>query len=62
MFSRLSEQYCNARISNLFYGKVARMLIWAGSQAASETITVSGMPNCLNYRVIFIVHIKLCGR
>lgn len=39
-----------------FYGKVPRTLLWAGSGAASGTITVSGMPNRLNYRVIVIVH------
>jgi hypothetical protein len=39
-----------------FYGKGPRPLLWAGSQAAREKITVSGIPNRLHYYVIFILY------
>ena len=41
-----------------FYGKVPRPLLWAGSRPGSGTATASGIPNGLNYHVIFIVHTK----
>jgi hypothetical protein len=39
--------------SNLFYVKGQPPILWAGSQATCDTI--SGVPNCLNYCVIFIM-------
>jgi hypothetical protein len=41
-----------------FYGKGPDQLLWPGSQAAHAEI-ISGMPNRLNYCVIFIVHTHL---
>jgi hypothetical protein len=38
------------------YGKGQQLLFWAGSQATWRKITLSGIPNHLNYCVIFIVH------
>jgi hypothetical protein len=37
------------------YGKGSCKLLWAHLQAAYRKITVSGIPNCLNYCVIFVV-------
>jgi hypothetical protein len=31
-------------------------LLWAGTQATRGKITVSGIPNLMNYCVIFIIH------
>jgi hypothetical protein len=39
-----------------FYGKGPHLLLWFGSRAARGKISVSGIPNCLNYCVIFIVY------
>jgi hypothetical protein len=39
-----------------FHGKESHRLLQAGSRAARGQITVSGLPNRLNYCVIFIVH------
>jgi hypothetical protein len=39
-----------------FYGKGPHPLLWDGSRAALGKTTVSGIPNCLNYCVIFIVY------
>jgi hypothetical protein len=45
------------------YGKWPQRLLWAGSRAARGQITVSGVINGLNYRVIFVVYIiDRCGR
>ena len=38
------------------YGKGQQPLLWAGSQATQRKITLRGIPNHLNYCVIFIVH------
>jgi hypothetical protein len=38
------------------YDKGSLPLLWAGSRAARAKITISGIPNLLNYCVIFIVH------
>jgi hypothetical protein len=35
-----------------FYGKGSHQLLWAGSLAARKQITISGIPNRLNYCVI----------
>ena len=39
-----------------FYGTGPNPLLWAGSWAARGKITVSVIPNCLNYCEIFIVY------
>ena len=39
-------------------GKGPRLLLWAGSRAASLKLTVSGVPHRLNYCENFIVHTK----
>jgi hypothetical protein len=39
-----------------FHGKEPHWLLQAGSRATRGQITVSGLPNHLNYCVIFIVH------
>jgi hypothetical protein len=39
-----------------FYGKGPHRLLRAGSRAARRQIAVSGIPNCLNCCVIFIVY------
>ena len=39
-----------------FYGMGPHPLLWAGWRAGRETITVSGIANRLEYRVIFIVY------
>ena len=45
-----------------YYGKGPHVLLWAGSGAALGKITISGIHNCLNYCVIFIVYfIYECG-
>jgi hypothetical protein len=36
-------------------GKRPHQVLWAGSRAARGLITISVIPNCLNYRVIFII-------
>ena len=41
-----------------FYGEGTHPLLWADSWAARGKITVSGIFNCLNYYVIFIVYIQ----
>jgi hypothetical protein len=38
------------------YGNKSCMLLWAHSQAVFRKITVSGISNCLNYCVIFVVY------
>jgi hypothetical protein len=38
-----------------FISRVSNPLLWAGSRASHGKITVSGISNCLNYCVIFIV-------
>ena len=38
-----------------FYCSGPRPLLWAGSRALSRKITVNGVPNRLNYGVIFMV-------
>lgn len=40
------------------YGKGRHTLLWACSRAASGQITVSGVPNLLNYCLIFIMCIQ----
>jgi hypothetical protein len=40
------------------YGKGPHALLWAGSWVICAKITVSGIPNCLNYCKIFIVHMQ----
>jgi hypothetical protein len=42
--------------SPTFFGKGPHQLLRARLQAARGQIAVSGIPNCLNYCVIFIVH------
>jgi len=42
--------------SPTFYDKGPHSLLWAGLWAACGKITVSGMPNWLNYCKIFIVY------
>jgi hypothetical protein len=42
-----------------FYGKGPQPLLWVGSRAGREKITISGIHNCLNYREIFILHTQL---
>ena len=37
------------------YGKGPHPLLWAGSQVARGKIAVSGIPNRLNYSVIFVL-------
>jgi hypothetical protein len=39
-----------------FYGRGPRPLLWAGSQLALGTVTMRGIPNCLNYCEMFIVY------
>jgi hypothetical protein len=39
-----------------FCGKVPCPLLWDESQAACGKIIISGIPNCLNYFVIFTVY------
>ena len=39
-----------------FHGKGPHLLLWADSRATTGKIIVIGMPNCLNYCVIFRVH------
>jgi len=39
-----------------FYGKGTQRLFWPGSWTASGKITVIGVPNRLNYWVIFILY------
>lgn len=39
-----------------FYGKGPHRLLGAGSRAAREQVLVGGIPDVLNYSVIFIVH------
>jgi hypothetical protein len=46
-----------AWVFQLFYGKTPHPLLWAGSRAARGKITVSGIPNRLNYCDMFIVYI-----
>jgi hypothetical protein len=41
-----------------FYGKGPHLLVWAGSRAARGKITISGIYNCLNYCVTFMVYIQ----
>jgi hypothetical protein len=31
-------------------------LLWAGARAAGRNVTVSGVPNCLNYCERFVVY------
>jgi hypothetical protein len=38
------------------YGKGPHSLLWAGSRPARGKITVSGIPNLLNYCVIYMVY------
>jgi hypothetical protein len=42
-----------------FYGKGPHPLLSPGSRAAREKITISGIPNRLNYCVIFILYHSL---
>jgi len=42
-----------------FYAQGPHLLLWAGSQAARGKVTVSGMSNCPNNCVIFIVIAQL---
>ena len=39
-------------VSNLFVAK--GLLLWAGSWVTCGKITISDMPNCLNYCAVFI--------
>lgn len=39
-----------------FYGKGAHPLLWTGSSATHEKITICGTPNNLNYCVIVMVY------
>jgi len=39
-----------------FHGKRSHPLLWACSRTTGRKITISGIINCLNYCVIFIVH------
>jgi len=39
-----------------FHGTGSRPLLWPGSRAAVGETAVNGTPNCINYRVIFIVY------
>ena len=41
-------------ISKSFDGKESYALLWAGSWAARGKITVSDIPNCLNYCKIIV--------
>jgi hypothetical protein len=41
-----------------FFGKGPQLLLWGGSQAARVKITISGIPNLINYCEIFTVHIQ----
>jgi len=38
------------------YGKGPHVLSWAASRAACGKMAVTGIPNCLNYCVIFVVY------
>jgi hypothetical protein len=38
------------------YGKESHRHLWAASLAACRQITISGVPDSLNYCVLFIVH------
>jgi hypothetical protein len=42
-----------------FYGKVPYPLLWAGSRTARGKIAISGIPNRLNFCVIFKVYTLL---
>ena len=42
-----------------FHGKRPHLLLWACSRTIGRKITKSGITNCLNYCVIFIVHTEL---
>lgn len=44
------------RLLQPFYGKRPHPSLCAGSRVACEKRTISGIPNCLNYCEIFIVH------
>jgi hypothetical protein len=55
-FAFIFEKQFISRIGNIFYDKGPHPLLWAGSPAARRKVTVSGIPNCLNYFVIFILH------
>ena len=44
-----------------FYGKGPHPLLWTASRSARRRITVSGIRNCLNFRVIFITYIQFTG-
>jgi len=50
------DVYCLSHGSPNSDGKGPHWLLQAGSRAARGQITVSGLPNRLNYFVIFIVH------
>jgi len=41
-----------------FNGKGPCLLLWVGSWPACGKITVSGIPNCLNYSVIILVYMQ----
>jgi len=43
-------------LHNLSIAKGPRPLLWPGSRAASGKITISGIPNRLNYCVILVVY------
>ena len=45
-----------AWVSKLFYRKGPSSLLWAGSLAPREKITISGIVNCLNYCEIVVVY------
>ena len=59
-FSKLCTQvkliFLQAMGVQPFHGQGTQMLLWAGLQAAHEKITITGIPNHLNYHVFFIVH------
>ena len=51
----MKERY-KARAFTFFFDEEPRPVLWAGSRAARVKITISGVPNSLNYCVIFIVN------
>ena len=54
---------CKAGASSPFLQRATTVILWAGLLTARLKVTVSGIPNCLNYCIyIYIYVIYKCGR
>jgi hypothetical protein len=61
-YNNATDKTVNRSLKNMriqpFNGKGPCLLLWVGSRLACGKITVSGIPNCVNYSVIILVNVQ----